>query len=199
MKQVPATTASIDAAIQALTNGGVVMHATETCYGLCCDLTNESAVRRLFAIKQRPLHQPVSALFTSIEASEQFVVWHDKARLLAAQYLPGPLTLLLPRRKGSPRLWLAPEGEIDVVGVRISSHPIAMAIAQLYPHPVSTTSANVHGQPEAYETLDALRQFEGMFPDLLLESGDLPATPPSTIVRVDESGILVVRQGSITV
>ena len=98
MRTVEASKGLIEA-IHILKRGGVVAHATETCYGLACDLANPAAVAKLFAIKQRPLDQPVSALFVSIEEAKKWVEWSDEAEKLAAEFLPGPLTLILPLRK----------------------------------------------------------------------------------------------------
>jgi len=92
----------IDAAIATLKAGGIVMHATETCYGIACDLTNPDAVKKLFAIKKRPEQQPVSALFSSIESAKLYVDFSDRALELAQKYLPGPLTLVLPTNTKPP-------------------------------------------------------------------------------------------------
>lgn len=83
-------------ALRILEVGGVVAHATETCYGLACDMTNSEAIEKLFKIKNRPPDQPVSALFPSIEASKEWVEWSDEALELAEKELPGPLTIILP-------------------------------------------------------------------------------------------------------
>ncbi len=103
MKVIPFSNQAIADALTVLQNGGVVAHATETCYGLACDLSNPDAVTKLFAIKQRPESQPVSALFASVDEAKKYVEWNDRAEELAAQYLPGPLTLILPLRSDSPK------------------------------------------------------------------------------------------------
>ena len=198
MKVVPAST-GLPEALQVLKEGGVVAHATETCYGLACDLTNPNAVAKLFAIKQRPAHQPVSALFSSMDQAKQFVIWTDRAEELARQYLPGPLTLILPLRADAPRTLLScPEGSLTL-GIRLSPHPTAIALVTQFGSPISTTSANVHGQPNPYSVEDMVKQFEEqeVMPDLILDDGILPPTPPSTIIDLTKEEQTPLRKGEI--
>ena len=79
MKIVDASDDGIQKALEVLRAGGVVAHATETCYGLACDLGNAEAVEKLFAIKKRPDAQPVSALLASIEQAQKYTQWNDIA------------------------------------------------------------------------------------------------------------------------
>jgi len=186
-------------ALAILQHGGVIIHATETCYGIACDVTNEQAVEKLFTIKQRPFDKPVSALFSSVEQAKDYVLWTDRAEELAAKFLPGPLTLILALRDDAPeRLFLGPETS-KTVGVRISSHPWAHELSQVFGKPLSTTSANIHGQPEPYCLEDIERQFATteFQPDLIIDSGILPKQLPSTIVEVLGDEVRVVRQGTI--
>lgn len=173
-----------------LRSGGVIAHATETCYGLACDLTNHESVARLFTVKERPPTLPVSALFASIEAAKEYVEWPPEAEELAHKYLPGPLTLILRFRKDSPKeLFTIPSGG-ETVGMRISSHPLAQTIAAQFDSPLSTTSANLHNQPNPYDLQEIIRQFSSARhqPDLILDSGPLPFAPPSTVIDLSKSG-----------
>ena len=167
-----------------------MIHATETCYGLACDLRNLSAVERLFAVKQRPAGQPVSALFSTMQEAKQYVEWNDRAETLAQEFLPGPLTLILPARKDMPNpLFIVPkaesvEGQSPTIGVRISSYPLAMQLVEKFGSPISTTSANLHGQPSPYSAEEIVKQYENVLgkPDLILDAGPLPFRNPSRII-----------------
>ena len=194
LRILPESPASLQEALQVLQSGGIVIHATETCYGLACDLRNPIAVARLFAVKDRPLEQPVSALFSSIEDAKKYVEWNDRAEALAKEFLPGPLTLILPARKDMPYpLFIVPKVEavgnnfatqLSTIGLRISSHPFAMQLVQAFGSPLSTTSANVHGKPSPYSAEEILEQYENMRekPDLILDAGPLPFRKPSRII-----------------
>lgn len=194
-------------AIEVLHAGGIVIHATETCYGIACDLTNPDAVKKLFAIKKRPEQQPVSALFSSIESAKLYVDFSDRALELAKKYLPGPLTLVLPAKTDAPSqifvcpppLSSIPSNPPPTIGVRISSHPLAFKIAECFGKPIATTSANIHGEPNPY-SMDDLRSAFGsssVQPDLILDSGTLPLAPPSTVLEVVGDTLKVLRQGDI--
>jgi len=206
----------IDAAIATLKAGGIVMHATETCYGIACDLTNPDAVKKLFAIKKRPEQQPVSALFSSIESAKLYVDFSDRALELAQKYLPGPLTLVLPTNTKPPsQIFVCPPPPSPIpsnlspltyhlsptIGVRISSHPLASRLAELFGKPIATTSANLHGEPNPYSIADLQEQFSQSdpAPDLILNSGTLPTAPPSTVVEVRDDTVRVLRQGELKI
>lgn len=203
MKVIPFSDDGLHEALTMLRNGGVIAHATETCYGLACDLSNLDAVTKLFAIKQRPETQPVSALFSSVDEAKNYTEWNERAEELAAQYLPGPLTLILPMRSVAPRHLLptrSPISDHPSLGVRVSSSSVAQALVSGYGSPLSTTSANLHGQPNPYSAEDIAKQFadQQMQPDLVLDSGTLPPTPPSTIVDLTKNE-QTHRKGSITI
>lgn len=185
-------------AVDALRKGGVIVHPTETCYGLCADLTNQAAVQKLFALKNRPSGQPVSGLFASVAAAKEWVEWNDEAEQLGAEHLPGPLTLILPIRSNAPAtLWSCPEGG-QTLGVRVSSHPFALALSAAYGSPLSTTSANRHGEPNPYSLADLQKTWPGADgPDLIIDGGTLPPVPPSTVMDLTKGGE-VRRQGEIT-
>lgn len=184
-------------AIDVIRRGGIVAHATETCYGFACDLTNPKAIEKLFLLKDRPETQPISALFASIEEAKKWVEWNKKAEELARKHLPGPLTIVLPILVGARHS--ASLQEWKTIGVRISSHSIAQKLAELAGVPLSTTSANLHGQPSTYSAQEIVDQFEDrdMQPDLILDSGTLPRAKPSTVVAIKNRKVEIVRRGSI--
>jgi L-threonylcarbamoyladenylate synthase len=188
---------NIEEAVEIILSGGVIAHATETCYGFACDLSNDDAVKKLFSIKERPEGMPVSALFASAEEVKKFVEWNEVADELAEKHLPGPLTIVLPI---GPRT-ADRDPRSETMGVRVSSHPIASRLAELAGIPISTTSANLHGEPEIYSGKEVFEKFENkeFKPDLILDSGIIPESAPSTVVRVSNGEVEILRQGSIDV
>jgi L-threonylcarbamoyladenylate synthase len=199
MRVLPLTPQAIDLALSVLEGGGIVAHPTETCYGLACDLTNPSAVARLFALKKRQPDQPISALFSSLHHAKEYVEWNAKADDLAKKHLPGPLTLILPLHSNTPNtLFPTPRNERrTTIGVRISSHPIAQELVERFGKPLSTTSANIHGQPASYSTQEIVAQFPDDPPDvLLIDGGPLPLRPPSTIIDLTGPSPQEIRRGN---
>jgi L-threonylcarbamoyladenylate synthase len=177
--------AALEEALKVLREGGCVVHATETCYGLACDLSSAAAVGHLFAVKGRPLDQPVSALFPSVDEAKHYVEWNDRAEALAREFLPGPLTIILPLRKDAPRvLHTCPCPKAGTLGIRISSHAWAEELVRRFGSPIATTSANVHGEPSPY-AIDAIsEQYArmGVKPDLIVDGGPLVFRKPSRII-----------------
>ena len=183
MRVVPANTDTITGAIAVLRAGGIVAHATETCYGLACDISNQAAIQKLFTVKQRDALKPVSALFADIEDAKKYTQWNQEAEQFAQKKLPGPYTLILPL---TATLFPTPNGG-TTIGVRISSYPLAQQLITMYGTPLSTTSANVSTAPAAYCIQDILDQ--RLMVDLALDSGTIAQKPSSTVVDfVDAKG-----------
>ncbi len=201
MKIIPESPEALREALEVLSTGGTVIHATETCYGIACDLTNEDAVKDLFDVKQRPGYQTVSALFASIDAAREYVEVPPKAEELFQTHLPGPLTIVLSKKKSAPPIWLtaAGNGTDAQIGVRISSHPFAMKLAESFSKPIATTSANLHGKPNPYSVAEIEAQWAGalLVPELVIDAGTLPTADPSTVIRVIGDTVTVLRQGAL--
>lgn len=193
----PTSEKSIQEAVRILREGGVVAHATETCYGLACDLNNAEAVEKLFAIKDRPLNQPVSGLFETIDQSQQYLEWNEGALMLGTKHLPGPLTIILLKKPGCV-LHVCPTGS-ESVGVRVSSHPTARKLVESFGSPLSTTSANIHGKKNPYSTQDIAEQYarRALVPDLILDDGELHHEASSTVIDASHGAVEIRREGNI--
>ncbi|OGJ55593.1 threonylcarbamoyl-AMP synthase [Candidatus Peribacteria bacterium RIFCSPHIGHO2_02_FULL_52_16] len=199
MKILPANAQGMEEALRVVRNGGLVVHATETCYGFACDLTNPDAVAKLFAIKQRPAHQPVSTLFFSVDEAKKWVAWNNRAEELAKEHLPGPLTIILPLRKDViGKIFPTATVPTQTLGIRVSSHPVAQELAEEFGKPLSTTSANLHGEENPYSMEDLQKQFsdDAGSDFLLLDSGTLKKNPPSTVIDLSGDEQTFRRLGS---
>lgn len=186
-------------AVEFLRAGGVLVYPTETSYGIGCDGTNSEAVRRVFAIKGRAIGKGMTILLPTLEAADAYVRLTPFAKELARRYWPGALNIVAPEAEGS-----ALSRDCATNGthaVRVSSHPIAAALAKGLGRPLVSTSANLHGKPELYRVKDIFDTFfaQPMMPDAIIDAGDLPRVPPSTVVKADRDGVRVLRQGSVVV
>ncbi len=144
MNIVEPTAQSIAAAARLLQDGGLVAFPTETVYGLGGDATNERAVAAIFEAKGRPQFNPLISHVLDAAAAQKLVRWNDTADKLAARFWPGPLTLVLPRAKGSAIALLATAG-LDTAAVRAPSHPVAQALIRAAGRPLAAPSANRSG------------------------------------------------------
>ena len=144
--------ASIDEAARLIREGELVAFPTETVYGLGGDATNERAVAKIFEAKGRPQFNPLISHVLDAGEARRLVQWNDVADKLAARFWPGPLTLVLPRAKGSPIALLATAG-LDTVAIRAPAHPMAQALIRAAGRPIAGTV----GQPQRRRQPDARR------------------------------------------
>ena len=166
------------AVARAVQAGGIVAYPTEAVYGLGCDPRNEWAVRRLLALKRRPMHKGlilIAADFAQLAPFLQPLAPADQARLAATW--PGPYTWLIPSRTDTPR-WL--RGRYDTLAVRITAHPLAAALCQACGHALISTSANFSGRPPARTALTVRRQL-GRAIDAVLAGPTGSAAKPTEI------------------
>ncbi|MGZ3620238.1 MAG: L-threonylcarbamoyladenylate synthase [Candidatus Binataceae bacterium] len=182
-------------ALAALAAGEAIVYPTETFYALGVDALSLRALDRLFAIKGREPGKPVALI--AADTAMAFAVAREvpaQARVLAQAFWPGPLTLVLPARAEIPAPLVGTDGG---VGVRVSSHPIARALAAGLRSPLTATSANLAGDPPASEIEMARRAFACKI-KVFVEDGALAGGLPSTVVAVDRSGIRILRPGAVT-
>ena len=188
---------AVRGALAALLRGEVVCLPTESSYGLAADARSAAALARVTALKGgRPADSPFPLVVADADAARDLAaVWPDAAERLARRHWPGPLTLVVPARPE-----LAPEvvGPGGGVGVRVSSHPLARALAAALGGAITATSANRSGQLPA-TTVEQARAVFGDDIAFYLDGGECTGTP-STVVVVDQGGSLrLVRPGPIVV
>jgi len=137
--------AGLAQAADLLRQGQLVAFPTETVYGLGGDARNGEAVAGIYAAKGRPSFNPLIAHVASVEAAQRYVEWSDQAARLADAFWPGPLTLVLPLRKGNGISSLVTAG-LDTLAVRVPAHPTARALLDAVDGPVAAPSANPSGR-----------------------------------------------------
>lgn len=180
----------------------IILHPTETVYGLGCDARDAQTLERIFALKGRNANKSVGLIAADLEMVERTVVLSPAAHAIAVKYWPGALAIIAPVR---PEAGLAPQAIAadGTVAIRVSDAQIARDLAARMGAPLVSTSANLAGQP-ACASVQELREQVGEEAfatiDEVIDVGSLPARLPSTIVRVaEDGGITVVRQGSVQI
>jgi L-threonylcarbamoyladenylate synthase len=186
---------TIGEAIDALRAGDLVVYPTETFYGVAADPSSTSALKRLFAVKGREAAKTVAMI--AADTRSAFSLAREVppiARRLAECFWPGPLTLVLPAAAQ-----IAPElvGSGGGVGVRVSSHPTARALAAGLERPITATSANRAGESPAKSLADA-HEALGRKVKVYLEGGILRTGAPSTVLEVVGDRWRIVREGAVS-
>jgi L-threonylcarbamoyladenylate synthase len=194
-KTLPADTKGIAEAARTLRDGGLVAFPTETVYGLGADATNGQAVAAIFAAKGRPLFNPLIVHVADLEEARRHVELSPRASALAEKFWPGPLTLVLPRRKNSPLSLLVSAG-LDSVALRAPSHPAAIALLRETGRPVAGPSANLSGQVTATTAQHVADSLGGKV-DLILDAGSATLGIESTVIGFDGDRPLLLRPGAV--
>ena len=185
----------ITRAVEVLRAGGLVAFPTETVYGLGCDAENRPALRRLYAVKQRPTGHPVIVHLADAGA---LVEWASEvpgdARTLADACWPGPLTLVLQR---SARVPDEVTGGHDTVAVRVPDQKVALSLLREFGGGIAAPSANRFGRVSP-TTADDVRHDLGDDVDLVLDDGPCRVGVESTIVDCSGSAPAILRLGGVT-
>lgn len=186
-------------ACEVLAAGGLLIFPTETTYGAGVDATNPAAVQKLLAYKSRREGKPLSIAVTDQDMAAQYVELNDSARRLYERFLPGPVTVVS-RSKGTVAEGVA--SEYGTLGVRIPAYPLILEIVKAYGKPITATSANASGEKRPYtiqDILDGLSGKQKELIDLILDAGELPKNPPSTVIDTTVETPVVFRQGEVAV
>lgn len=174
--------------------GGVVAYPTETYYGLAVDPFNRAALSRLFALKRRSADKPVLLIIDHPSQLASLIAEIPPPfPLLMQRFWPGPLTLVFPGLASLPKILT---GCCDTIGVRISSHPVAMQLVRAFAQPLTATSANLSGHPPAI-TASGVREQLGQEVDLILDGGETPGGQGSTLLGYQEGKVCLLRAGVV--
>lgn len=185
---------ALSRAVELLRAGEAIAIPTETVYGLAADATNGEAVARIYETKGRPQFNPLIAHVADRAMAERIAVFNPLARLLADAFWPGPLTLVLPHRAGSGVHPLVTAG-LDTIALRCPKGFGARVIEALG-RPVAAPSANSSGRISG-TTAEAVEADLGARIPLIVDGGPTPVGLESTIVKVGEDGITLLRPGGV--
>ncbi len=183
-------------AIQIIRSEKVLIYPTETFWGMGGLGTSRAVVQKIRELKKRPLHKPFPLIAATLEQARRFVGMDPHSLELAAQFWPGPLSILC---RASEMLAPGVRDEQGMVSIRVTPHPVAARLCLAADTPLIATSANLSGERSCalFEELDSemLKKV-----DMTLEHGDAPAGGlPSTLVRLSASGkIEILREGRIS-
>lgn len=185
----------IDRAVSILKSGGLVGFPTETVYGLGADGLDGKAVSGIFEAKGRPSDNPLILHVGDPESVRKIAKVDDRADMIMKNLWPGPLTLVLPALPIVP-----PEvtAGLDTVGVRMPSHPVALALLQACPFPVAAPSANTSGRPSPTDAATVARDLDDRV-DMIIDGGATEVGLESTVLDVTGEIPVLLRPGGLSV
>jgi L-threonylcarbamoyladenylate synthase len=187
--------AAIEKAASVIRDGGLVAFPTETVYGLGADAMNEEAVRKIFDVKGRPQDNPII-----VHVSDMAMLGRTAREVspaagrLAAQFWPGPLTLVFPSRSN-----VAPSvrAGLTTVAVRMPANRIALELIKRANTPIAAPSANISGRPSPTRGDHVLRDLSGKV-DVILDGGQTSIGVESTVLDLTTDPPAILRPGWIT-
>ncbi|WP_306251822.1 L-threonylcarbamoyladenylate synthase [Parvularcula sp. IMCC14364] len=180
-----------------LAQGGLAVVPTETVYGLAADATNDRAVARIFEAKGRPSFNPLIIHVDSVEMARLWAEVPPLAAKLAAAFWPGPLTLVLPRRSDTTLSHLVSAG-LETVAVRFPKAEPARAILHHLGRPFAAPSANRSGRISPTRADHVAKTLHGKV-DLILDDGPCIVGVESTIIKVEDDRLFLLRPGGIPI
>ncbi|MEK7528710.1 MAG: L-threonylcarbamoyladenylate synthase [Patescibacteria group bacterium] len=198
MEIIPESKKAFEKAVEILRSGGVVAHATDTCYGFAASIKSSKGVKKIYALKKMSITKPVSILVSNYEEAMLYGTWSEIAEELADLYWPGALTIVV-RRSGLLPPYV--NKGIKTIGFRVPKHTLSINLVKSLGMPITTTSANITGMMCAYSVSEIVEQFENekAKPDLIIDSGRLSKSKkPSTVIECLYDNIRIIRSGDIT-
>lgn len=181
-------------AADVIKKGGLVAFPTETVYGLGADATDASAARKIYAAKGRPSDNPLIIHISTPSDAEKYAYTTELYYKLAQAFMPGPLTVILPKKDIVP---FSVTGGLDTVAIRCPSHPIASALIRESGTAVAAPSANLSGSPSPTCAEHVISDLNGRI-DMIIDGGECEIGLESTIVKITDGKAILLRPGAVT-
>ncbi|MEI6886706.1 MAG: L-threonylcarbamoyladenylate synthase [bacterium] len=188
--------------VSVLSNSGLIIFPTETCYGVGVDATNELSVSKLLEYKRRPEGKAISVAVSDKEMAYRYVELNDIANNIYNNFLPGPVTVISKLKlNGIDKIAKGIASENGNLGVRIPNYEKVIEIIKAYGKPITATSANSSGAKTPYkisDILDNLSDKQRSLIDLIIDANELPHNPPSSVVDTTKDEMKTLREGSVS-
>lgn len=174
--------------------GGLVVFPTETVYGLGGNALDADAAMKIYAAKGRPSDNPLIIHVADPKDAERYAETSEAYYRLAKAFMPGPLTVILPKKDSVP---LSVTGGLPTVAVRCPAHPIAQALIRKAGVAIAAPSANLSGKPSPTSAAHVISDLSGRV-DVIIDGGDCEIGLESTIVSLDGNRATLLRPGAVT-
>ena len=195
MNLVKANNESIRQAAEIIKRGGLVVFPTETVYGLGADGLNPIAVAKIFEVKKRPAFNPLILHISDKRWLNKFsTIKNEKVDLLIKKFWPGPLTLVLPKKKNVPDIVTSGN---PTVAIRMPNHEVALRLIEESGTPIAAPSANKFGHLSPTEAEHVAKYLSDKV-DMILDGGKSPVGVESTIIQFHENDFYLLRPGGLS-
>jgi len=187
----------IEIAAGVIQRGGSIVYPTDTVYGLGVNALREYSIKRLFKIKKRPETKPVPIIIRDIEMARKLAFINKKQEKILESVWPGKVTAILEKRNIIPDILTSGR---KTIGLRIADCEFTRLLMENLEEPITATSANLSGEPSLISSADVIKVFNKTHPrpDLILDAGDLPESPASTVLDLTSQNPKITRVGPIS-
>jgi L-threonylcarbamoyladenylate synthase len=195
MQLLEANKKNIELAAEVIKQGGLVSFPTETVYGLGADGLNPIATAKIFEAKSRPKFDPLILHIAERNTLDFIAEWkNENVEKLINKFWPGPLTLVLPKKKIVPEIVTAGN---PTIAVRMPDHKVALELIKLSGVPIAAPSANKFGHLSPTDAQHVVKQLKNKV-DIILNGGPTTVGVESTILEVTDNEIYLLRYGGLT-
>ena len=184
---------SIQLASRSLQNGSTIILPTDTVYGVAALAENKKAVEKIFKIKKRPKSLPLIIFVRSIKEAHKVAEFSPLDIILAKKLWPGPLTLILKKKKN--KIYNG-DKRLSKIGIRIPKNKTVLALLNKIKKPLATTSANLHKEKNARK-IDNLSILENENIKIALSSNEKMSFKESTLLETSNKEVKIIRSGQI--
>ncbi len=190
---------AVDLAISYLRQGKVIIFATDTVYGLAVDASNSKAVEDLYEIKKRDKIKPIAIFVKNLNAAKKIFYFDDLAKKIAKDFLPGELTLVLKTRLESKNILAKNlnKNNDEFLGFRFIDSGFTKKLFTKFDGYLAVTSANLSGFAPAENAKEMQKYFTDTKVKLLIDGGILQNKIPSTVAKITDNKIIILRQGNV--
>ncbi len=186
--------AELSRAAEIICAGGLVAFPTETVYGLGADAYNAQAAEKIYEAKGRPSNNPLIVHIARPEDAEKYVHTDSRYYKIAEAFMPGPITVIMPSKHTVADCVSA---GLDTLAVRCPSHPIARAFIEASGKPIAAPSANTSGRPSPTDASHVKHDLDSKI-DMIIDGGGCEVGLESTIVKLTEDKVILLRPGGVT-
>lgn len=178
-----------------LNNDGVVVLPTETVYGIGTNFLSDKGLNKLYELKNRPINKPISVLISNKEMINKVAKnITERQWKVISKFFPGPLTIVLDKQDYLSDILTA---GLNTIGVRMPDNEIALKLIELVGVPLATSSANISGEP-AFTNLSSIQEVFKDKIDYYIDGGNSKIGVASTVVRVTDDDVIILREGTIS-
>ncbi len=181
-------------AAKVILGGGLVVFPTETVYGIGGNGTDKAAADAIYRAKGRPSDNPLILHIATPEDAERYAITNEAYYKLAAQFMPGPLTVILPKKENVPS---TVTGGLDTVALRCPAHPVASALIRAAGVAIAAPSANLSGKPSPTLAAHVIDDLLGKV-DMIIDGGASEVGLESTIISLAGDTPTLLRPGAVT-